>query len=144
MSGIIGGAGSKSGVINITELLQPTAEINYESFQGGDYNITSASIVYGNFGNTIQISSLDAGYTYLGESHLSSFSGTYSASYLFNTSYAGTGGSAATDRQGPITYITRGSNYFVEINGGYIQVKETASGGTYTHYTKVRKMFKNV
>ena len=114
------------------------SDAQFESIRGGDLTTASASIVWNTWTNMIQLSSLDGGYTYIGESYVNGYKDTgYSVTFLFRPSFQGTGTSG-------LVFLADGGNYSVQITGGYLQAKDNSSGGTNSHTMTVRKLIKDV
>ena len=82
----------------------------------------------------IQLSALEAGYLYYGDGYLPGYEhGTYHAQFFISSNTT----------NGAILYITQGPYYSIRVDGGWIQAKEAASGGSPSHYMKLRKLVKD-
>ena len=131
-------ASSITGALPTALALSPTSDATFASIRGPVATTATTSMPWNNWRNMIQLSALDSGYTYMGESYIPGYRNTsYSMAFLFRTSYTGTGTTG-------LTFLHSGSHYDVQITGGWVQCKEHASGGTNAHVMTVRKLFKDV
>ena len=124
------------GIATPTQLLDVAGDILCESMQGGDYTTSAGtvSISCNQWGNMIQLSALEAGYLYYGDGYLPGYEhGTYHAQFFISSNTT----------NGAILYITQGPYYSIRVDGGWIQAKEAASGGSPSHYMKLRKLVKD-
>ena len=129
-------AGTTALIFNASRNATFAGDVNCESVQGGDYTTSAGtiSISCGSWGNMIQLSALDAGYLYYGDAYLPGYEhGTYHASFLIQSNTV----------NADVTYITQGAYQHVRVNSGWIQTKEVASGGSPSHYMKLRKLAKD-
>jgi hypothetical protein len=120
-----------TGTTNVTVV----GDVGAESFRGGDPTGTASGnvqITNGQWGNLLQLSTLEAGYLYYGDAYLPGYEhGTYHASFLIQSNHTSSIG---------ITTIAEGDCYDVRVTSGWIQGKEGCSGGAPSHTIKVRKL----